>query len=62
MIQNDDELQVQHLRDAQLVISAIDYAKQHGLELEFVDSLLFELKAGHTVDDAIYFAMYEWDL
>lgn len=62
MIPNDDQLEAQHLRDAQLVISAIDYAKQYGLELEFVDSLIFELRAGHTVDDAIHFAMYEWDI
>lgn len=52
----------EQFEEAKSLLNAIAYASKNGLELEFVESFLYEIKSGHTVEKAIYFALYEWDL
>jgi hypothetical protein len=56
------KMEENEINDAKLFIDALAWAKQHGLEIEFFNFFLADIKRGASVEDAIWYANCEWDL
>ncbi len=46
----------------QTVVNALDWARKHDLDLEWLDSFLENRSQGYNIPDSIQHANREWDL
>ena len=60
--EDEDNSYVKRLANARKVIEALDYAKENGLEAEFLSFFIDDLCRGASYDEAIQYAFREWDL
>lgn len=50
------------IEDLEHLINFVEWAKQHGLQIEFLDTFIEQIKLGKSIRESYYFSNYEWDL
>jgi len=49
-------------KQAKIVLYQLEYARENGLELEWMETFLDHVKNGYSIMESCYHANYEWDL
>ncbi len=50
------------MKDLRGFADCVKWAREQGMEVEFVDAAIYALERGESLTEAIWFANCEWDL